>query len=219
MFTGIIQAIGSISAIEPGDGDTRLRIHTGKLDLADVQLGDSIAVNGVCLTAVELPGDGFWADVSQESLEKTTLARLQVKQRVNLEKALTPSTRLGGHLVSGQTIYVKLREGATIEELAYRRDDGEIAGGLKMANGTNPLDEQPFPGTRAKSAALVRQAYIEAQAYRDKLARSDRDDAGRPERDLGKEARSAPHETFWEFPYEKFVDLVFPVDWGEDADL
>jgi imidazolonepropionase-like amidohydrolase len=93
-----------------------------------------------------------------------------------------------GHLVSGQTIYVKLREGATIEELAYRRDDGEIAGGLKMANGTNPLDEQPFPGTRAKSAALVRQAYIEAQAYRDKLARSDRDDAGRPERDLGKEA-------------------------------
>ncbi|MEJ2361862.1 MAG: riboflavin synthase [Gammaproteobacteria bacterium] len=101
MFTGIIQAIGSISAIEPGDGDTRLRIHTGKLDLADVQLGDSIAVNGVCLTAVELPGDGFWADVSQESLEKTTLARLQVKQRVNLEKALTPSTRLGGHLVSG----------------------------------------------------------------------------------------------------------------------
>lgn len=101
MFTGIIQAIGSISAIEPGDGDTRLRIQTGKLDLADVQLGDSIAVNGVCLTAVELPGDGFWADVSQESLEKTTLARLQLKQRVNLEKALTPSTRLGGHLVSG----------------------------------------------------------------------------------------------------------------------
>lgn len=101
MFTGIIQAIGSISAIEPGSGDTRLRINTGKLDLGDVQLGDSIAVNGVCLTAVELPGDGFWADVSKESLDKTTLAGLQLKQRVNLEKALTPSTRLGGHLVSG----------------------------------------------------------------------------------------------------------------------
>ena len=101
MFTGIIQAIGSITAIEPRGGDTRLRINTGKLDLGDVQLGDSIAVNGVCLTAVELPGDGFWADVSQESLEKTTLNQLQVKSRVNLEKALTPTTRLGGHLVSG----------------------------------------------------------------------------------------------------------------------
>lgn len=101
MFTGIIQAIGSISAIEPRGGDTRLRIATGKLDLSDVNLGDSIAVNGVCLTAVELPGDGFWADVSGETLEKTTLANLQVSQRVNLEKALTPTTRLGGHLVSG----------------------------------------------------------------------------------------------------------------------
>lgn len=101
MFTGIIQAIGSISAIEPRGGDARLRIATGKLDLSDVRLGDSIAVNGVCLTAVELPGDGFWADVSQETLEKTTLAQTQIRQRVNLEKALTPSTRLGGHLVSG----------------------------------------------------------------------------------------------------------------------
>ena len=101
MFTGIIQAIGSIASIEPRGGDARLRIATGKLDLADVTLGDSIAVNGVCLTAVELPGDGFWADVSQETLEKTTLANIQVKQRVNLEKALTPTTRLGGHLVSG----------------------------------------------------------------------------------------------------------------------
>jgi len=101
MFTGIIQAIGTVSAIEPRGGDVRLRIHTGKLDLSDVQLGDSIAVNGVCLTAVELPGDGFWADVSQETLEKTSLANIQVRQRVNLEKALTPSTRLGGHLVSG----------------------------------------------------------------------------------------------------------------------
>jgi len=101
MFTGIIQAIGTIHAIEPRGGDTRLQIRTGKLDLGDVQLGDSIAVNGVCLTAVELPGDGFWADVSQESLDKTTLAQLTLNQRVNLEKALTPNTRLGGHLVSG----------------------------------------------------------------------------------------------------------------------
>lgn len=101
MFTGIIEATGEISRIEPKGGDTRLYIRTGKLDLGDVKLGDSIAVNGVCLTAVDLPGDGFWADVSQETLAKTTLAECRVGQRVNLEKALTPSTRLGGHLVSG----------------------------------------------------------------------------------------------------------------------
>jgi riboflavin synthase len=101
MFTGIIQAIGQVSAIEPKGQDTRLRVRTGKLDLSDVKLGDSIAVNGVCLTAVELPGDGFWADVSQETLAKTSLAEIDVNQRVNLEKALTPTTRLGGHLVSG----------------------------------------------------------------------------------------------------------------------
>jgi riboflavin synthase len=82
-------------------GDLRLRIRTGQLDLADVQLGDSIATNGVCLTVTELPGDGFWADVSLETLQYSTLAELSVGSAVNLEKALTPSTRLGGHLVSG----------------------------------------------------------------------------------------------------------------------
>ena len=64
MFTGIIQSIGTIAAVEPKGEDVRIRVQTGKLDLADVQLGDSIAVNGVCLTAVELPGDGFWADTN-----------------------------------------------------------------------------------------------------------------------------------------------------------
>lgn len=101
MFTGIIQAQGHIVTLQPQGGDLRLRVHTGKLDLADVRLGDSIAVNGVCLTAVQLPGDGFWADVSAESLQTTTLQQLQVGSKVNLEKALTPTTRLGGHLVSG----------------------------------------------------------------------------------------------------------------------
>jgi riboflavin synthase len=71
------------------------------LDLGDVRLGDSIAVNGVCLTAVALPGDGFWADVSGETLAHTAFAALRVGSRVNLEKALTPTSRLGGHLVSG----------------------------------------------------------------------------------------------------------------------
>jgi riboflavin synthase len=101
MFTGIIQAVGTIAALEPRGGDVRLRIATGALELHDVRRGDSIAVSGVCLTAVELPGDGFWADVSGETLARTTLGGLCAGDRVNLEKALTPSTPLGGHLVSG----------------------------------------------------------------------------------------------------------------------
>jgi riboflavin synthase len=101
MFTGIIEAIGEIRELRPGGGDVRLRVATGKLDLADVMLGDSIAVNGVCLTAVELPGDGFVADVSRETLSLTSLGQLQPGSPVNLEKALTLATRLGGHLVSG----------------------------------------------------------------------------------------------------------------------
>ena len=101
MFTGIIQATGTITRMESRNGDMRLSIATGKLDLSDVAMGDSIAVNGVCLTAVELPGDGFSADVSNETLALTTLGNLKVGSRVNLEKALTLSARLGGHLVSG----------------------------------------------------------------------------------------------------------------------
>ncbi|OOY44995.1 riboflavin synthase, partial [Solemya velum gill symbiont] len=101
MFTGIIQAVGSIATMEDHGGDMRLRISTGKLSLDDVALGDSIAVNGVCLTAVELPGDGFVADVSRETMTLTSLASLKPGSSVNLEKALTLATRLGGHLVSG----------------------------------------------------------------------------------------------------------------------
>ena len=101
MFTGIIEAQGSIAEVQRRAEDARFRINIGKLDLGDVQLGDSIAVNGVCLTAVELPGDGFWADVSAETLRRTCLGGLKNGSGVNLEKALTPSSRLGGHLVSG----------------------------------------------------------------------------------------------------------------------
>jgi riboflavin synthase len=101
MFTGIIGAIGEVVGLQQHGGDMRLRIRTGKLDLSDVALGDSIAVNGVCLTAVELPGDGFVADVSRETLSLTSLGRLKPGSAVNLEKALTLATRLGGHLVSG----------------------------------------------------------------------------------------------------------------------
>ena len=101
MFTGIILAIGKISAIEHRAGDCRLKIDTGKLSLADVALGDSIAVNGVCLTAVELGTHYFCADVSNETLSRTLLKIATVDTPVNLELALTPSTRMGGHIVSG----------------------------------------------------------------------------------------------------------------------
>lgn len=101
MFTGIVQAIGTIAAIETRGGDTRLRIATGALDLGDVQLGDSIAVSGVCLTAIALDARSFAADVSAETLACTTLGGCRAGDPVNLEKALTPLSRLGGHLVSG----------------------------------------------------------------------------------------------------------------------
>ena len=101
MFTGIIQAIGCIAAIEPGEKDIRLHIETGKLPLAGVALGDSIATSGVCLTVTDLPGDGFWADVSPETLSLTSLGGKGVGDAVNLETSLTLQTALGGHLVSG----------------------------------------------------------------------------------------------------------------------
>lgn len=101
MFTGIIESIGRIESIEDKGGDARVWIQTGKMDMSDVQLGDSIAMNGVCLTAIELRSDAYCADVSGETLALTSLKQLQSGSRVNLEKALTPTTRLGGHMVSG----------------------------------------------------------------------------------------------------------------------
>ena len=101
MFTGIIEAVGQVQRIMPSGGDVRLQISTGKLNLADVKLGDSIATNGICLTVVELTGHGFVADVSNETLRRTCLKTWQVGTAVNLEKALMPTSRLGGHIVSG----------------------------------------------------------------------------------------------------------------------
>jgi riboflavin synthase len=101
MFTGIILAIGKIAAIDRRAGDCRLKIDTANLSLNDVLLGDSIAVNGVCLTAVELGEHFFYADVSNETLSRTILNTSTVGTSVNLELALTPSTRMGGHIVSG----------------------------------------------------------------------------------------------------------------------
>lgn len=101
MFTGIIEAVGKIASCTRSNDDMHLVVDTQSLDTSDVVLGDSIAVNGVCLTVVALEGKKFSADVSVETLAHTTLGNLKQGQRVNLEKALTPSSRLGGHLVSG----------------------------------------------------------------------------------------------------------------------
>ncbi len=101
MFTGIIHSVGRVISLEPRGGDLRLQVDAGALDLADVALGDSIAVAGVCLTAIALDGGRFAADVSQETLTHTTLGGLKHGDVVNLEKALRLADRLGGHLVSG----------------------------------------------------------------------------------------------------------------------
>ncbi|HEY6943174.1 riboflavin synthase [Dokdonella sp.] len=101
MFTGIIQAVGSIASREEHSGGLRLAIGAGALDLGDVAIGDSIAVAGVCLTVVAIEGTRWFADLSAETLARTTLGGLAVGARVNLEKALRLADRLGGHLVSG----------------------------------------------------------------------------------------------------------------------
>lgn len=99
MFTGIIQAVGKISAIESLQQGVRLNIDAGGLDMSDVTLGDSIAANGVCLTVIAKTEGGYQVDVSRETLNCT--AGLGEPGEVNLEKALRLSDRLGGHLVSG----------------------------------------------------------------------------------------------------------------------
>ena len=102
MFTGIVQAVGRIEErIEHASGDVSLVVATAAISAADIAVGDSICVSGVCLTAVEATQTGFRTDVSAESLARTTLRDLASGSQVNLESALTPDTRLGGHLVSG----------------------------------------------------------------------------------------------------------------------
>ena len=116
MFTGIVQAVGRVNAIESKGGDQRMVIGTGKLSADTVNIGDSVAVNGVCLTIAGFDGNGFAADVSRETLLRTTLGSLRQADPVNLELALTLTTRLGGHIVSGHVDGV-----GTVSE---RREDG-----------------------------------------------------------------------------------------------
>jgi riboflavin synthase len=101
MFTGIIEAVGVLQAINTSGDGARVIIGTGALDLSDVKLGDSIATNGICLTVVAVNNSSFSADVSSETLARTGLAHYQAGGSVNLEKAMLPTTRFGGHMVSG----------------------------------------------------------------------------------------------------------------------
>lgn len=105
MFTGIIEAVGTIKAINVNTQGARLVIDTNSLDMSDVKLGDSIATNGICLTVVDFDNaknsGSYSADVSKETLQRTGFASYQVGSKVNLEKAMLASTRFGGHMVSG----------------------------------------------------------------------------------------------------------------------
>ena len=101
MFTGIIEGLGRLQARQPRGGDLRFTFATGSLPFEAVQLGESIAVNGVCLTVVAFSANHFEADASNETLSLTTLGRLAPGALVNLERAMRPTDRLGGHLVSG----------------------------------------------------------------------------------------------------------------------
>ena len=101
MFTGIIQSVGTLRSLTPKGGDIQLKVDAGKLDMSKVAMGDSIAVNGVCLTVTNFDAQSFTVDCSRETLKLTTLGHLKPGSPVNLEPALTLSTPLGGHLVSG----------------------------------------------------------------------------------------------------------------------
>ncbi|PRD19045.1 UNVERIFIED_CONTAM: ribE [Trichonephila clavipes] len=113
MFTGIIEATGKIVELSQKQGDLAIRIQSANLDMEDVKLGDSIATNGVCLTVVAKHSDGFSADLSNETISLTGFAHYKKGQTVNLEKAMQPVSRLGGHLVSGHVDGI-----ATVESIS-----------------------------------------------------------------------------------------------------
>ncbi|MBC3764553.1 riboflavin synthase [Neptunicella marina] len=101
MFTGIIASTGVVRELSRKQTDVRLTVDVGKLDMSDVALGDSIATNGVCLTVVAFDSQSFSADVSAETIARSGFAHYSIGQRVNLEKAMLPTSRFGGHIVSG----------------------------------------------------------------------------------------------------------------------
>ncbi|WP_137166425.1 riboflavin synthase [Salinimonas lutimaris] len=121
MFTGIVQALGTLRQLDRRGEDIRLTVSAGKLDMSDVALGDSIATNGVCLTVVEYGEDYYCADVSSETIRLTGFAHYRAGSQVNLEKAMRPTDRFGGHIVSGHVDGV-----GTISSITEHADYFEI---------------------------------------------------------------------------------------------
>ncbi len=116
MFTGIVEAAGKIESLEQVGGDLRAVISSAEMDFSDVKTGDSICVSGVCLTALNIDDNSFSVDVSNETVSLTSFAQLQEGDKVNLEKAMQPQSRFGGHIVSGHV------DG--LAELVSRTQDG-----------------------------------------------------------------------------------------------
>jgi len=120
MFTGLIETRGRIAELKPGSGSTRIGISSS-LPVAEMTDGESVAVDGVCLTVARRAGDTFWADAIAETLKHTTLSELRRGQEVNLERALRLSDRLGGHMVQGHVDGV-----ARVREVVRRGDDYRV---------------------------------------------------------------------------------------------
>nr|WP_317200723.1 riboflavin synthase [uncultured Psychrobacter sp.] len=116
MFTGIIESVGHVKSMQPVGGDIRLTVESNDLDFSDVKIGDSIASNGICLTVVDMSSNSYSVDVSRETMARTTLEGLKTGDIVNLEKAMLPTTRFGGHIVAGHVdgvgTVVKLQQDA-----------------------------------------------------------------------------------------------------------
>src|ERR1041385_9030255 len=127
MFTGIIEELGTVESVEAQGSDARIRI-AAKLVTEDIHEGDSISVNGVCLTALHVSKESFEADVSRETLERSTLGTLRPNTLVNLERSVTPATRLGGHLVQGHVdargtfLGAEAHGGSWTVRIAYPKD-------------------------------------------------------------------------------------------------
>jgi riboflavin synthase len=122
MFTGIILATGRVTAMAEKGGDLELAVDAAGLDTARIGIGDSICVQGVCLTVTRKQGAGFYADVSRETMGKTTLGRLAKGSRVNLEPSLRAGDQLGGHLVSGHVDAVGALRGMQQDARSWRLD-------------------------------------------------------------------------------------------------
>lgn len=124
MFTGIIETTATVESLQRLQSEWRLVVGSGELDLADLQIGDSIAVSGCCLTVVELGADSFAADVSGETMNCTILGSLKPGSKVNLEKAMLATGRFGGHIVSGHVDGVGKLVGSTADGGSIRMEFG-----------------------------------------------------------------------------------------------